>query len=341
MNRFTPKLQKLAEKVAEMDVLCSFAKVSEKYRYVKPIFSEEGTLAIKKGRHPVVEKVLKDSQYIANDVYMDNDKRQLLLITGPNMAGKSTYMRQVALISIMAQMGCYVPASEAVLPMFDQIFTRIGAADDLVGGQSTFMVEMMETKQAITQATAQSLILLDEIGRGTSTYDGMSLAQAVVEYIHNHVQAKTLFSTHYHELTELSTSLERLTNIHVACSEKDGRVIFLHTVKEGKADRSYGIHVAQLAELPREVILRAQEILIELEGKTILASGAKQSASTIAESPPLEQLSFFDQVGKNPQEEALLACLEDVEGLNLVTMTPLEALNYLFQLQQNIKKSQS
>jgi DNA mismatch repair protein MutS len=368
VNKHTQSIQKLAEFIAELDILCSFARVSEKYRYVQPIFSQDGSLSIKQGRHPVVEKVLKQTSFVANDLYMDKTGREILLITGPNMAGKSTYMRQVALIAIMAQIGCFVPVAEATLPVFDQIFTRIGAADDLVGGQSTFMVEMMETKQAITHATSNSLILLDEIGRGTSTYDGMSLAQAVVEYIHDHVHAKTLFSTHYHELTVLENQLEKLTNVHVACSENNGKVIFLHTVKEGKSDRSYGIHVAQLADMPSLVIERAKEILTALEGtenrfrneqilnKSTVAEQLNQGALIQEEllQSELVQLSFFGtnskkKRGKTDNGQAAettipflndhtFSCLKEIEDLNLVTMTPLEALNKLFQLQQQIKK---
>jgi DNA mismatch repair protein MutS len=339
VNQYINQVQKLAEIVAQIDVFISFARVSEKFHYVQPSFSQDGSLAIKQGRHPVVEKVLDSSSFVANDLFMDSDRRQILLITGPNMAGKSTYMRQVALISIMAQIGCFVPADEATLPLFDQIFTRIGAADDLVGGQSTFMVEMLETKQAITQATSQSLILLDEIGRGTSTYDGISLAQAVVEFIHDHVQAKTLFSTHYHELTELEQHLDRLTNVHVVCSEKNGKVIFLHTVKEGKADQSYGIHVAQLANMPEEIIVRANEILSQLESHHVNVenqhegSKIRQEAGTnqIVESSDQIQFSFFD-------EDQRMTYLKEIESLNLVTMTPLEALNTLYKIQQSLKK---
>lgn len=325
VNQYTSRVQELADRIAQIDVLASFSRVSEKYHYVQPTFSTNDSIMIKQGRHPVVEKVLDQSQYVANDVYMNKDNRQILLITGPNMAGKSTYMRQVALISIMAQIGCFVPAQEACLPLFDQIFTRIGAADDLVGGQSTFMVEMMETKQAITLASSKSLILLDEIGRGTSTYDGMSLAQSVVEYIHDHVKAKTLFSTHYHELTELEDQLEGLSNIHVACSEKEGRVIFLHTVKEGKADRSYGIHVAKLASMPEAVIARANQILAQLE------TGA--SAQRLTKQEQNIQFSFFNELGQEEQQ----ACLKEIEELNLVMLTPLDALNVLFNIQQRLK----
>lgn len=329
VNSYTSRVQKLADRIAQIDVLASFSRVSERYHYVQPSFSTDDTLLIKQGRHPVVEKVLDQSQYVANDVYMDADKRQILLITGPNMAGKSTYMRQVALIAIMAQIGCFVPAQEARLPLYDQIFTRIGAADDLVGGQSTFMVEMIETKQAITLATTKSLILLDEIGRGTSTYDGMSLAQSVVEYIHDHVKAKTLFSTHYHELTDLENQLVGLSNVHVACSEKEGRVIFLHTVKEGKADRSYGIHVAQLASMPEAVIARANQILVQLETSATAQEVSKQA--TTDETPI--QFSFFNELDQDEQQ----ACLKEIEELNLVMLTPLEALNKLYTIQQRLK----
>lgn len=226
---------------------------------------------------------------------MMGDNRQMLLITGPNMSGKSTYMRQIALISIMAQIGCFVPAKKAVLPIFDQIFTRIGAADDLISGQSTFMVEMLEAKNAIVNATKNSLILFDEIGRGTSTYDGMALAQAIIEYVHDHIGAKTLFSTHYHELTVLEDKLPQLKNVHVRAEEYNGTVVFLHQIKEGAADKSYGIHVAQLAELPGDLIARAQDILKELEH-----SGNKPEVPVqkpqVKEEPA--QLSFFDEAEK-------------------------------------------
>lgn len=350
VNQYTARLQKLAQDLAELDVLCSFAKVSEANHYVRPQFNTDGTMKIINGRHPVVEKVLEHKQYVANHVHMDNSKRQILLITGPNMAGKSTYMRQVALIIILAQAGCFVPADEANLPIFDQIFTRIGAADDLVGGQSTFMVEMLETKQALTKATANSLILLDEIGRGTSTYDGMSLAQAVIEYIHDHVQAKTLFSTHYHELTVLEEQLTKLTNIHVACSEQAGQVIFLHAIKEGKADRSYGIHVAELAEMPQQVIARAKEVLTILEGKNSSAEHKNYVDTVKPISHEEEQLSLFahDELAvsrstatpeSGDQENWVIkeSIINEIESLDIVSMTPLEALNTLFRFQQKLK----
>ena len=217
--------------------------------YVKPVFHDGKALEIKNGRHPVVEKMMDHSLYVPNNCKL-TEEANMLLITGPNMSGKSTYMRQVALTVVMAQIGCYVPCDQALLPVTDQIFTRIGAADDLASGQSTFMMEMMESQHAIANATGQSLLLFDEIGRGTSTYDGMALAQAMMEHIHNEIGANTLFSTHYHELTNLDKELSRLENVHVAAMEQDGKVVFLHKVMAGPADKSYGIYVADLAGLP-------------------------------------------------------------------------------------------
>lgn len=292
VKEFIPRLQKLAKTVSELDVLQCFSAVSEQRHYIKPSFSNERRVYIKDGRHPVVEKVLNAQEYVPNDCYMDAD-REVLLITGPNMSGKSTYMRQIALTAILAQIGCYVPASEAVLPIFDQVFTRIGAADDLISGQSTFMVEMLEARNAIVNATQNSLILFDEIGRGTSTYDGMALAQAIIEYIHNRIGAKTLFSTHYHELTVLEEELQKVKNIHVSAVEQNGRVVFLHKIKEGAADKSYGIHVAQLAELPNELIVRANEILTGLESNDP-APVKKEIPAAEKMAEPAAQLSFFE-----------------------------------------------
>ncbi|MFS8651124.1 MAG: DNA mismatch repair protein MutS [Caldibacillus sp.] len=337
VKRYIPRLQKLAKDISELDVLQSFATVSEKYRYVKPEFSDDGTLRIKDGRHPVVEKVMPVQAYVPNDCYMDRD-RQILLITGPNMSGKSTYMRQVALIAIMAQIGCFVPASEAILPIFDQIYTRIGASDDLVSGQSTFMVEMLEAKNAIVGATENSLILFDEIGRGTSTYDGMALAQAIIEYIHDKIGAKTMFSTHYHELTDLENDLPRLKNIHVSAVEKDGNVVFLHKIKDGPTDQSYGIHVARLAELPDEVIERAREILELVENENNLQQ-PNNLVKPVVEEPV--QLSFFadpETEGTDSLTTKERRVLQQLESLNLLEMTPLEAMNTLFSLQKKLRE---
>lgn len=296
VKQYIPRLQLLAKQMSELDALQCFATISENRHYTKPEFSKDEVEVIE-GRHPVVEKVMDSQEYVPNNCMM-GDNRQMLLITGPNMSGKSTYMRQIALISIMAQIGCFVPAKKAVLPIFDQIFTRIGAADDLISGQSTFMVEMLEAKNAIVNATKNSLILFDEIGRGTSTYDGMALAQAIIEYVHDHIGAKTLFSTHYHELTVLEDKLPQLKNVHVRAEEYNGTVVFLHQIKEGAADKSYGIHVAQLAELPGDLIARAQDILKELEH-----SGNKPEVPVqkpqVKEEPA--QLSFFDEAAETPK----------------------------------------
>lgn len=352
VKEYIPRLQALAKTVSALDVLQCFAQVSEDRHYVKPLFSEDRRLALKEGRHPVVEKVLNTQEYVPNDCYMDPD-REVLLITGPNMSGKSTYMRQIALTAILAQIGCYVPAAEAVLPIFDQVFTRIGAADDLISGQSTFMVEMLEANNAITFATQNSLILFDEIGRGTSTYDGMALAQAIIEYIHDRIGAKTLFSTHYHELTVLEAELANLKNIHVSAVEHNGRVVFLHKIKEGPADKSYGIHVAQLAELPKELINRAAEILQELEEQPVSETVSvpkheqpdqektqPQTAEPIIMKETNAQLSFFDEP-KEPKKQELSSkekkVLEKMKQLDILDLTPLQAINTLYELQKKLK----
>ncbi len=341
---YIPRLQKLAKRLSELDVLQCFATISENRHYTKPTFSHSGELIIKDGRHPVVEKVLDAQEYVPNDCVF-NDERKMLLITGPNMSGKSTYMRQVALTAILAQIGCYVPASEAVLPIFDQIFTRIGAADDLISGQSTFMVEMLEAKNAITHATSQSLILFDEIGRGTSTYDGMALAQAIIEYIHEHIGAKTLFSTHYHELTILEEQLTSLKNIHVKAIEENGKVVFLHKIEEGAADKSYGIHVAELADLPNPLIERAKEIL------EVLEEGKKEPNSVEVKNDKTNdvvfdsQLSLFDDNQVNIERQQNVgafskkekAALDILKTMNLLEMTPLDAMNELYKLQKKVK----
>lgn len=327
-----PRLQHLADIVSHIDVLQAFATVSETNNYKRPRFVEN-KLEIKNGRHPVIEEVMQDGSFVPNDVSLDNNSN-ILLITGPNMSGKSTYMRQLALTVIMGQIGCFVPCDGADLIIFDQIFTRIGAADDLVSGQSTFMVEMLEANHAIANATDKSLILLDEIGRGTSTYDGMALAQAIVEYIHNNIQAKTLFSTHYHELTALEDSLFNLKNIHVRAEEHEGNVVFLHQIKEGAADESYGIHVAKLADLPEALIERASTILQQLE-----SSDKPKPTTDKIESG---QLSFFVEESKKTLKEKVPASsdkvIRDLKDLNLLEMTPLEAMNVLYKLQKNVSE---
>ncbi|WP_180953664.1 DNA mismatch repair protein MutS [Bacillus sp. T33-2] len=346
VKEYIPRLQALARTVSELDVLLAFAEISQQRRYVKPAFSDERRITLFEGRHPVVEKVMGIQEYVPNDCHMDQD-REILLITGPNMSGKSTYMRQIALTAIMAQIGCFVPATEAVLPIFDQVFTRIGAADDLISGQSTFMVEMLEANNAITNATRDSLILFDEIGRGTSTYDGMALAQAMIEFIHHRIGAKTLFSTHYHELTTLESELEKVKNVHVSAVEHNGTVVFLHKIKEGPADKSYGIHVAQLAKLPDELITRAGEILAALEQQDATAPVPVMAVAvnSINETDnPISakeaQLSFFDEQPepkKGTASKKEKRVLDQLTELEILDMTPLQAMNVLYELQRKLR----
>ncbi len=344
IKEYIPRLQQLAQEISELDCLQCFSTISERQHYVRPTFSHDKTMIIENGRHPVVEKVLKTQEYVPNDCKMDKHN-EILLITGPNMAGKSTYMRQIALTSIMAQIGCFVPADKAVLPIFDQVFTRIGAADDLISGQSTFMVEMLEANHAITNATERSLLLFDEIGRGTSTYDGMALAQSIIEYIHNHIGAATLFSTHYHEMTVLADKLDNLKNVHVRAVEQNGKVIFLHKVVDGPADRSYGIHVAQLAEMPQAVITRAKEILTVLEDGKKKAPEVKtaevQTPAREEAAAEQAQLSFFgaadEKETKKPLKGKEQKAIEELKSLSVLEMTPLEALNALYALQKKLK----
>lgn len=323
------RLQQLAKSISSVDVLQSFATISERYQYVRPILSETQELNIVDGRHPVVEKVLGHQEYIPNTIQMDQETL-ILLITGPNMSGKSTYMRQLALTVVMAQMGCFVPAQSATMPIFDRIFTRIGASDDLIAGQSTFMVEMMEANQALRYATPNSLILFDELGRGTATYDGMALAQAIIEYIYQEVRAKTLFSTHYHELTILEDELVHLKNVHVGAVEKDGEVVFLHKMMEGPADKSYGIHVAKIAGLPTDLLQRADIILQALE-----AGNTLQNQTIPTQEIPegeTQQLSLFSDLSTNDQQ-----VLEKLKKMKLLEMTPMDALNTLYELQKQIQ----
>ncbi|MCI6266949.1 MAG: DNA mismatch repair protein MutS [Erysipelotrichaceae bacterium] len=320
VKKYIPKLQKQAKAISEIDVLQSFAYVSEKYHYVRPTITLDHSLKLIESRHPVVERVIKE-EYVPNDIIMDNGV-YTLLITGPNMAGKSTYMRQLGIIAIMAQIGCFVPAKEAKMPVFDQIFTRIGASDDLVSGESTFMVEMIEATNAINNATKSSLILFDELGRGTATYDGMSLAQSILEYTNNRIGCKTLFSTHYHELTKLEKELKHLKNKHVSATEtEDGEnLIFLHKVKDGSVDKSYGINVAKLAGLPTDIITRASEILATYEEQE-----KNHKEISIQTSLPLEFISKKSEI-----EEIL-------KNTNVLELTPINALNLLYELKEKLK----
>ncbi len=351
VKKYTERLQHQAKIISELDCLQSFAEIAQKYNYTRPSFSENKTLELVESRHPVVERVMDYNDYVPNNCRLDNETF-IYLITGPNMSGKSTYMRQVAIISIMAQMGAYVPCKEAVLPIFDQIFTRIGAADDLVSGKSTFMVEMLEAQKALTYATEDSLIIFDEIGRGTSTYDGLALAQAMIEYVAETSHAKTLFSTHYHELTTLDQALPSLKNVHVAANEYKGELIFLHKVKDGAVDDSYGIQVAKLADLPEKVISRAQVILSEFEA----SAGKKSSISNLKmvenepeinqENSNLSVEETTDTLSQKDFEQASFDLFENdqeseielqIKNLNLSNMTPIEALVKLSELQNQLK----
>lgn len=319
IKEYIPKLQEIAKIISEIDVLQSFTTVAEENHYIRPIISQDQEIKILDNRHPVVEKVIHD-EFVKNDIIMDKNT-DILLITGPNMAGKSTYMRELAITIIMAQIGSFVPASYAKIPIFDAIFTRIGASDDLVSGESTFMVEMNEAAYAISNATEKSLILFDELGRGTATFDGMALAQSIIEYIHTNIHAKTLFSTHYHELTDLEDTLDHLKNVHVSAHEEDGKITFLHKVKEGSIDKSYGIHVAKLATLPETLVKRASNILQVYEKKE------QKRDYKIQESLPLEE---FIQ----PKESELEKKIKD---LNPLEITPMEALNILYELKEKVK----
>lgn len=317
-----PTIQLTAKMVAKLDVMIAFATVTEENNYTRPIITLDKEVKITEGRHPVVEKVL-NGEFVSNDIIFTKDK-YVELITGPNMAGKSTYMRQMAMIVIMAQIGCFVPAKEAYLPIFDKIFTRIGASDDLVSGESTFMVEMKEANRAILGATERSLILFDELGRGTATYDGISLAQAIIEYIHDNIKAITFFSTHYHELTSLEEHKAHIKNVHVSAHEEGGTITFLHKVKDGSVDKSYGIHVAKLAQLPDSLIKRADEILMSYENKKPKKEVVSQISMNLEES--VAPINKYDIIKKK---------LDDINPLEL---SPMEALNVLYELKSEMDK---
>jgi DNA mismatch repair protein MutS len=317
------RLLAVAQALARLDVHAALAEVALMHRYVRPRLVEDGELRIVAGRHPVVEITQREEPFVPNDARF-NEEESILLITGPNMAGKSTYLRQVALIVLMAQIGSFVPADQAEIALVDRIFTRIGAQDEISAGQSTFMVEMVETANLLNHATVRSLLVLDEVGRGTSTYDGISIAWAVVEHIHNHprLRCKTLFATHYHELTQLSELLPRVRNYNVAVAEEKDRVVFLRRIVPGGADQSYGIHVAQLAGLPKPVIHRAEEILEELEQEARAPGSARRTIRA-------RQLPLF--ATRNP-------VVDELQELDVSAMTPLEAISKLYEL-KNLAKS--
>ena len=334
----TPDIGRTARALGVLDVLVALAEAAVRHRYVRPTLDDGPAIRIKGGRHPMVERHLPPGAFVPNDAFLDRQEQQVLIITGPNMAGKSTYLRQLALITLMAQTGSFVPAEEAHVGLVDRIFTRVGLQDDLSAGQSTFMVEMVETASILHHATPRSLVVLDEIGRGTSTYDGMSIAQAVVEHLHNspRLGCRTLFATHYHELTGLAKHLPRVRNYSVAVAEEDGAVVFLHRIVPGGADRSYGVHVAQLAGLPRPVVQRAWELLADMErtangsADSLTAPTGRHRRSNGMEAA-LPQLPLFGELPPTP--EAVQALL----SLDLDALTPLEALNKLYQLQHLAK----
>ncbi len=331
------RIQKTAKAVAALDVFASLALVAERNNYVRPKITENGKIDIKNGRHPVVEKMIENDMFIANDTYLDNHNKRVSVITGPNMAGKSTYMRQSALIVLMAQIGCFVPAEKATIGIVDRIFTRVGASDDLASGQSTFMVEMTEVANILRNATSKSLLILDEIGRGTSTFDGLSIAWAVIEHISNTklCGAKTLFATHYHELTELEGKIAGVINYCIAVKEKGDDIVFLRKIVKGGADKSYGIQVAKLAGVPDSVIVRAKELVEELSNADITAAvkdltAPKKKQKIVYDQVDMAQMSLFDTVQDND-------IVEEIKNLDMSHLTPMEAMNILYNLQNKIK----
>lgn len=332
IGTYTEEIRKAAQVVATLDCLTSLAEVAVKYRYNKPVINQSGCLRIREGRHPVVERTLKDSPYIPNDLFLDKETQRVMIITGPNMAGKSTYLRMNALIVLMAQMGSYVPAAAAEIGIVDRIFTRVGSGDDLAGGQSTFMVEMMELSQILASATTNSLLVLDEIGRGTSTFDGMSIARAALEYIQNPNQlgARTLFATHYHELTDLEQLYSGVKNYSVAVKGKGEDIVFLHRIVSGAVDKSYGIEVARLAGLPKNVVKRAREILKQMESNDEVRLKQETGQKPAADAAAAMQLPLLS-AEENP-------VLDKLRRADVMSMTPIEAINLINEWQKELKK---
>lgn len=341
------RIQNTAKAIANIDVFASLSSVAQLNNFVKPELNQKGVIDIKKGRHPVVEKMLANDSFVCNDTYLDNEAKRVSIITGPNMAGKSTYMRQTALIVLMAQIGSFVPAESANIGIVDRIFTRVGASDDLASGQSTFMVEMTEVANILRNATKNSLLILDEIGRGTSTFDGLSIAWAVVEHIANKkmLGAKTLFATHYHELTELEGKLDGVNNYCIAVKEQGDDIVFLRKIVAGGADKSYGIQVAKLAGVPKEVLKRANELVVQLSNQDISKNAKKIADSHVKKekheqekaSKDVEgQLSFFTMMKPEKQENNEI--IDEIEKLDITQMTPMDAMNVLYKLQQKAKQ---
>ena len=326
------RIQQTAVALKTLDAVLSLARVATANRYVRPTMNDEGVLEIADGRHPVVEQTMQDGGFVPNDTHMNQDGQRMLIITGPNMAGKSTYMRQVALITLMAHIGSFVPAREATIPIVDRIFTRVGASDDLASGQSTFMVEMSETAYILRNATAKSLVILDEIGRGTSTFDGLSIAWAVVEYLCDKQKsgAKTLFATHYHELSELEGAIDGVENYCISVREHGEDVIFLRKIVRGGADKSFGVHVARLAGVPHEVLVRAHEIQARLEVSDFKSISIGQEILDNGTNRANEQVDMFDY-----QKTEII---NELQSIDVMTLTPMEAINKLFLLREKARK---
>ncbi len=332
---YIPSIQLNATLLARLDTLLSFANVSRAYKYIRPVISEENVLDIKQGRHPVIERQMAvDENYIPNDLYLDGEKQQIIIVTGPNMAGKSALLRQTALITLLAQIGCFVPADSAHIGLVDKIFTRVGASDNISAGESTFMVEMTEAASILNNLSGRSLVLFDELGRGTSTYDGMSIAWAIVEHIHENSKgrARTLFATHYHELNEMEKSFQRIKNFNVSVREIEGRVIFLRKLMPGGSEHSFGIHVAKLAGMPKSVVKRSEQILSKLEANDNRGELKSAPTTDIAESREGVQLNFFQL-----DDPVLSQVRDEILGIDVNNLTPLEALNKLSEIQKIVK----
>ncbi|MBQ8735930.1 MAG: DNA mismatch repair protein MutS [Bacteroidaceae bacterium] len=334
LAKYIPAIQVNAMQLARLDVLLSFAEVSKAYKYIRPVISEDDVLDIKGGRHPVIERQMPvGEEYIPNDLYLDTERQQIIIVTGPNMAGKSALLRQTALITLLAQIGCFVPADSAVIGIVDKIFTRVGASDNISAGESTFMVEMTEAANILNNLSGHSLVLFDELGRGTSTYDGMSIAWAIVEYIHEFARgrARTLFATHYHELNEMEKSFQRIKNFNVSVHEKDGKVIFLRKLMPGGSEHSFGIHVAKLAGMPKSIVKRSEQILTQLESSNGKGE-IKGVAADIADTREGMQLNFFQL-----DDPVLSQIRDEILNIDVNNLTPLEALNKLSEIKKIVK----
>ncbi|MFA6833754.1 MAG: DNA mismatch repair protein MutS, partial [Bacteroidaceae bacterium] len=334
LNEFIPAIQTNANQIARLDCLHSFALVAEQYNYVRPVIHEDISLDIRQGRHPVIERQMPiGTEYIANDILLDDSNQQIIIVTGPNMSGKSALLRQTALITLLAQIGCFVPAESAQIGLVDKIFTRVGASDNISLGESTFMVEMNEASNILNNLSPRSLVLFDELGRGTSTYDGISIAWAIVEYIHEHPEAKarTLFATHYHELNEMEKSFSRIKNYNVAVKELDNKVLFLRKLERGGSEHSFGIHVAKMAGMPPSIVQRANNILHELEGSTQRQGLGEKPLAKVSENREGMQLSFFQL-----DDPVLSQIRDEIITIDINNLTPMEALNKLNEIKSII-----